>query len=90
MYHYAGITLWDGRAFTTTDERPLVSSIHSGPLFFQTTQRVGSGVMFEASWPGEPYVAEVMDSVYRGGNRLELNINNLHVEIRWLIVITSS
>jgi len=89
-YHNAAITLWDGMAFMAGDERTLAANVHPGPVFFQTTQRVGTGVRFEAGWPGESYVAEVMDAVYQGGESLEININDLHVEIRWLIVITSS
>ncbi|HEY5922118.1 MAG TPA: hypothetical protein VIV11_10630 [Kofleriaceae bacterium] len=89
-YHLASITGWDGTIFFAGDARDLVSNLHPGPVFFQTTQRVGTGVRFEVAWPDEPYVAEVLDAIYQGGTELEININNIHVEIRWLCVITSS
>ena len=89
-YHLASITLWDGTGFSSGDARIHATLIHPGSVFFQTTQRVGTGVRFEVAWPDEPYVAEVTDAVYQGGTSLEININDLHVEIRWLVVITSS
>lgn len=90
MWHYAAITFWNGVEYSSGDARDLATIVHPGAVFFQTTQRVGGGVKFDVSWPGEPYVAEVMDGVYQGGDSVEININNLYVEIRWLIVITSS
>jgi len=43
-----------------------------------------------ASMPADPYVSEVMDSTYQGGDRFQLDVNDLHVQIRYLVVITSS
>lgn len=87
---FAQITLWDGRDYLQADARTLATVVHPGPVVLQTTQRVGTGVRLDVGWPGESYVAEVMDAVYQGSQDMLININDLHVEIRWLIVITSS
>jgi hypothetical protein len=89
-YRLAQVILFDGSRFVAADSRDLATNIHPGAVFFQTTQRVGAGVRLEVGWPGETYVAEVMDAVYQGADTLEININTLHVAIRWVIVITSS
>jgi hypothetical protein len=85
----AEVTLFDGSNFFQTNASDLATGIHTGDLFMQTTQRVGQGVRFEASWPGEPYVAEVMDDLYQGAVRVELTTNNMKFEIRYVVVITS-
>ena len=89
VYDNAQVTYYDGTTFTQTNAANLANGIHTGPLFLQITQRVGLGVRFDVSWPGEPYTAEVMDAVYQGGTLLEVNVNNLEFEILSLTVITS-
>ena len=86
----AAVTHHDGQDFSTMDAMPLVSGIHPGAFALQTTQRVGTSVRLDAAWPGEPYSVEVIDAVYQGASEVILSFNGLHVEIRYLIVITSS
>lgn len=83
------ITYFDGTSYSQASVVDLANNIHTGALFFQGTYRAGAGVRLDVSWPGEPYVAEVMDAVYQGGTGIEINTNNLHLEIRYLIVISS-
>jgi hypothetical protein len=75
--------------FTMADSRDLAGGIHPGELFLQTTQRVGQSVRLNAGWPGEMYEALVMDDLYQGATHIEMNFNNVHFELRYLIVITS-
>jgi len=89
LFDNAQVTYFDGSTFSQANSMNLANGIHTGALFLQTTQRVNSGVRLDAGWPGEPYSAEVNDTVYQGATKLELNFNNVHFEIRWLIVITS-
>ncbi len=89
LFDNAQVMLFDGANYFVQNAANLATGIHAGPLFFQTTQRIGQGVRFDASWPGEPYVAEVMDALYQGATRIELNFNNVHFEIEYLVVITS-
>ena len=85
----AAVVFFDGSSFSAADARDLATGIHTGALTLQTTQRVGEGVRLDAAWPGEPYVAEVTDAVYQGAARIELSVNNVHLDILWLAVITS-
>ena len=68
----------------------LASGLHTGALVLQTTQIVGVSVTLDAGWPGESYNAQVMDGVYQGATRIEINTNNVHYEIRYLIVIDAT
>jgi hypothetical protein len=58
----------------------------------------GSLVMQSASTPssasrhpirGASYITHALDNTYQGTARVELNVNNLHLEIRRLVLITS-
>jgi hypothetical protein len=89
LFDNAAVVFYDGSNFSAADARDLETGMHPGPLFMQTTQRVGQGVRLDAGWPGEPYVAEVQDNLYQGAARIELNVNNVHFDIQWLVVITS-
>ncbi len=89
MFDNAAVMLFDGTTYVVSDARDLALGIHPGALFLQTTQRVGQGVRLDAGWPGEMYVAEVMNAVYQGAVRIEMNVNNVHFDIHYLIVITS-
>jgi hypothetical protein len=89
MFDRAQITRWTGTDYMEQASRDLLAGIRTGSLFFQTTQRVGTGVELEVAWPGEPYTLSVMDGVYQGTTQIEININNLHLEIRYAIVISS-
>lgn len=84
----ASIVLFDGSLYNDADTDDLANGVHAGDLFMQTTQRVGVGVQSEIGWPGEMYEAEVTDTLYQGATRLEMNVNNVHFEIRWLVVMT--
>lgn len=88
LFDNAQVTHFDGLLYSQTNASNLATGIHPGSLFFQTTQRVNSGVRLDASWPGEPYAAEVMDAVYQGATAADMNFNNLEIEIRWVVVIT--
>lgn len=88
QYELAAITHFDGSNYVQAEMRDLATGIHAGYLVLQTTQRVGSGVAFEAGWPDEIYTMSVNDAVYQGATRIEMNMNNVHFEIRWLVVIT--
>lgn len=90
MFRRASVTLFDGTDYIELDPTDLAAGIHQGALFFQVTARVGTGVRFDAAWSDETYVSEVTDPTYVGGDRIELNVNNLHLQIRYLVVITSS
>ena len=89
LFDHAAVVFFDGTDFSAADARDLATGIRTGPLTLQTTQRVGEGVRLDAAWPGEPYVAEVNDAVYQGAARIELSVNNVHIDILWLAVITS-
>ena len=89
IFDNAQVTHFDGSTFVQSNSANLATGMHAGALFFQTTQRVGQGVRLDVAWPGEPYVAEVMDAEYQGAVRIELNFNNVHFEIDWLVVISS-
>ncbi len=89
MFSVASITYFDGTTYTQAQGGDLATGMHTGPVFFQTTQIVNTKVAGEISWPGEPYQGEVTDTVYQGASYIAININNVHLEIRYLIVITS-
>lgn len=90
QFQRAQITLFDGTNYTGTASDDLATGLHTGALVLQTTQIVGVSVTLDAGWPGEPYTAQVMDAVYQGATRIEINTNNVHYEIRYLIVIDST
>lgn len=89
-YDNAEVTYYDGVNYFQQDPQDLANGIHPGLVFMQTTQRVNTGVRLDLSWPGEPYTSEVMNNVYQGATDMAFNFNNLHIELRWLVVITSS
>jgi hypothetical protein len=89
LFDAAQITRWTGTDYFQQAVRDLASGIHTGPVFFQTTQRVGTSIEFEVAWPGEPYTMSVTDGIYQGTTQIDININNLHLEIRYVIVISS-
>ncbi len=84
----AAIVEFDGSLYNDVGGDDLASGVHAGDLFMQTTQRVGAGVQSEIGWPGEMYEAEVSSALYQGATRIEMDVNNVHFEIRWLVVIT--
>lgn len=86
----AQITYFDGASFLPARTADLASGIHPGVVTFELTQVVGTSVRLDVGWPGEPYTVEVMDSLYQGGDSIVMTTNNLHYEIRYVLVITSS
>lgn len=90
QFQRAQVTLFDGTNYTGTASADLASGLHTGALVLQTTQIVGVSVTLDAGWPGESYNAQVMDGVYQGATRIEINTNNVHYEIRYLIVIDAT
>ncbi len=88
-FSVSSITHYDGTNFTATDTDTLDGGIHTGRLTTQSTHVVGTRVRFETAWPGESYVEEVNDTTYQGASLIELFINNVHFEMRYLIIITS-
>jgi hypothetical protein len=88
-FDVASITYYDGVDFAQAQSVDLANGMHPGDLFFQTTQIVNDGVSGVISWPSEVYSGEVSDNVYQGATRIEMNVNNVHFEIRYLIIISS-
>ena len=86
----AQVTIWDGGQFIVYDPQVVPAGIHRGSVFFQGTYVVGAGAVFDVAWPNEPYRSEFTGATYQGSEYMQININNLLLEIRWLIVITSS
>jgi hypothetical protein len=89
-FDVASITYWDGGTFfNQAAARDLASGIHTGALFMQTTQVVNTGVTFDTGWPAETYTATVSDTLYQGATKIEMNVNNVHFTIRYMIIISS-
>lgn len=89
-YSRAEITRFSGTSYSQQSAMTLASGIQPGVVSLLLTERVGTGVHLDAAWPGEPYTADVMDTLYQGTTKLQLNVNNLQIEIRYVCVITSS
>lgn len=89
LFDNAQVTYFDGTNYTPASTQDLANNIHTGALFFQATYRAGAGVRIDVGWPGELYSAEVGGNVYRDATGFEINTNNLHLEIRYVAVITS-
>jgi hypothetical protein len=88
VYDVASLTFYDGTNFSQAQSADLANGMHPGALFMQTTQIVNTRVDGEIGWPGEVYQGGVMDTVYQGATRIEMNMNNVHFEIRYLIIIS--
>ncbi len=86
----ADIVAWDGANFVSYALQDLATGIHTGRVEYQATHRVGTSSQFDAGWPGEPYRLESMEGQYQGGDKIDVNTNNLHLQIRYACVITSS
>ncbi len=90
QFDVASITHFDGANYTQTQSADLANGIHPGPVFFRVTQQANVYTAGEISWPGEPYTGGITDNVYQGANLISVRINNVHLEIRYLIVIRSA
>jgi hypothetical protein len=88
LFDASQITYYDGNYFAT-DPQDLNGGIRTGFWFFETTQVVNTGVTFVTRYQGETYTSRVMDSLYQGATELAMRCNNVHFQIRWLVVITS-
>jgi hypothetical protein len=88
-FDVASITYYDGTNYSQAQSVDLANGMHPGDLFMQTTQIVNTRVNGEIAWPGEVYQGGVMDTLYQGATRIEMNVNNVHFEIRYLIIITA-
>lgn len=89
-FQRAHIVHFDGTTYTGVTGQDLASGVHPGDLVLQTTQIVGQSVTLAAGWPGEAYSAQVSDGLYQGTTQINVNTNNLHYEIRYVIVIEST
>lgn len=90
LFDAAQVTLYDGANYAANDPQDLATGIHTGYVILTLTQVVNSGMTFSAVWPpAESYVAQISDSIVGGGNMIAMRTNNLHLEILWLVVITS-
>jgi hypothetical protein len=89
-FRAAQVLKWNGSAFETYAMQDLVVPMHAGFVTYQATYRLGVGGVLDAGWPGEPYHLETTDGQYQGGEKFEININDLHLQIRYVCVITSS
>jgi hypothetical protein len=89
MFSRAEVVHYDGTNFNPVDFDEITGGMHTGPLTFDAIHRVNTGVAFNSGWPGEGYTSQVSDTIYQGADTIELNCNNVHFEIRYLIVITS-
>lgn len=89
QYDVASLTHYDGVNYIQTQAADLANGIHAGPVFFQITQQANVYTSGEISWPGEPYTGGISDNVYQGANLVSVRINNVHLEIRYLIIINS-
>jgi hypothetical protein len=88
IYDVAAITFYDGVNYIQAQSADLANGMHPGDVIFQTTQIVNTSVTALIGWPGEPYQGAVTDNVYQGATRIEMNVNNVHFEIRYLIIIS--
>ena len=87
-YSAAQITQFDGFNFTVTNADPLQTGIHTGSMHLVLTETVNTRVDFIATWPGEGYSATVSDNLYQSSDLLQINMNNLRLQIRYVCVIT--
>jgi len=90
MFDVAALTRFDGTTYSQVQSADLVNGIHTGPVFFDLTQQSNVYSAGEISWPGEPYTGGISDNVFQHANLISVRINNLHLEIRYLIIISSS
>lgn len=86
----AAISRYDGVTYTTRKQSPLSSQIHAGQVTLRATQLLVGSTTFEAAWPAEAYRLVEPASVYAGGTQVELDINNLDLELRYLSIVTGS
>lgn len=85
----AAITRYDGSGYGPLQAQPLPAPIHTGPLFLQTTQLIGSGITMDGGWPGETYHLEAPTANYTGGELLWFGNNGITMDVRWIIVIAT-
>jgi hypothetical protein len=84
----AQLTFFDGSNFAQVSIDPLQTGVHPGAVHLQMHEVVNTSVTFIATYPGEPYSATVSDNVYQASDLLQININNLQLQIRYVCVIT--
>lgn len=85
----SSITHYDGTNFTPADIDVLDGGIHTGLLTTQSTHVINTSVRFDTAWPGESYTEQVNDTVYQGASLIDIYINNVHFEMKYLVIITS-
>ncbi|HUS32974.1 MAG TPA: thrombospondin type 3 repeat-containing protein [Kofleriaceae bacterium] len=88
-YSGAYITYFDGSTYNQVDSRPLVLGIHPARVRFLLDERVNTSVRANIQIDAEGYAPMVSDNTYQSSDLLQLNINNLQLEIRYVCVITS-
>jgi hypothetical protein len=87
-FSYVEVTYFDGSNFNGADLVPLANGVHTGAVHIQLDEVINTSVTFKAEWPGEPYTAMVSDNLYQSSDLLQININNLQLEIRYVCMIT--
>jgi hypothetical protein len=88
--HVASITNFDGISqYLPEVTASLPNGVHPGDVTLEGTWTVGSTLTLDGGWHDEPYHLTFPSSIYNGFTSIALNVNNLVIDIRYVIVIES-
>jgi len=84
----AAVAYWDGVTFPLYLTMPTASGIHAGSMTITGTYVVGSSVVLDGGWPGEPYHVEAIPFAnYQGATRIQIDSNNVAYAVEWVCLI---
>jgi hypothetical protein len=88
----SAITEFDGAAYASLVQMPLVNDIHPGSITLHLAARStpAPALHWQAGWADEPYDIEVMPPSYAGGDRFSVYVQDLLVDIRNITVIATT
>ena len=84
----ANVTYFDGTNYFVRASQPLANGWHTGPVELRLTQIVGVSTEMRGGWPGEMYTAIYPETLSHGGDRYQININNLVLDLRYIHIVS--
>ena len=87
---YVAVSQFDGTGYISPAKESLASGVHTGSVVVRFTAVAGPTVSVHAAWPGEPYDTSTVAVPYSGGSFLDIGIEGLAIELRYVFVIATT
>jgi hypothetical protein len=84
LYSWVGISHYDGTDYTELSGQPLPQPFHPGSVTLQLTSVVATSMTLDGGWAApETYHFTTPTPAYAWGDRMELDVSNIVVDVRY-------